>query len=188
VLARGLLTGAFFAVEAYLPLTLTAMHGASPALAGLPLTVGALGWAAASALQGRYPDFPRDTLLRLGYLLLAAGLAGTTVAAFAAVPYWLVLPAWAAAGAGMGLGMPSVSVRLLELSAPADRGFNSAALQIWDMLMSAACIGFGGVLLVAFATDMALAVVLLDLLMAGLALGGAAVAGRTGPSESSGYS
>jgi len=202
VLARGLLTGAFFAVEAYLPLTLTAAHGASPALAGLPLTVGALGWAAASTLQGRHPDYPREKLLRAGYLLLAAGLAGTTVAAFGAVPYWLVLPVWTVAGAGMGLGMPSVSVRLLELSPPAERGFNSAALQIWDLLLSAACIGFGGVLLVAFSTASATAsatanasasvsaqaqaptpaVVLLDLLMAGLALGGAALASRTGQS------
>jgi predicted MFS family arabinose efflux permease len=192
VLARGLLTGAFFAVEAYLPLTLTAVHGASPALAGLPLTVGALGWAAASALQGRYPDYPRERLLRAGFVVLAAGLAGTTVAAFAAVPYWLVLPAWMAAGAGMGMAMPSTSVRLLELSPPADRGFNSAALQIWDLLMSAACIGFGGVLLVVASSSASSAsgasastvqptpaVVLLDLLMACLALSGAALANRT---------
>ena len=185
VLVRGLLTGAFFAVEAYLPLTLTAVHGASPALAGLPLTVGALGWSAASALQGRYPDYPRERLLRLGFLLLSVGLAGTTVAAFAAPPYWLVLPVWTVAGAGMGLAMPSVSVRLLELSPPADRGFNSAALQIWDLLLSAACIGFGGVLLVAVASaaEPTPAVVALNLLMAALALAGALLASRTAVSN-----
>lgn len=181
VLSRGLLTGAFFAVEAYLPLTLTAVHGASPAAAGLPLTVGALGWSAASGWQGRHPDYPRDRLLRTGFLVLALGLTGTTVAAFEAFPYWLVLPAWVAAGAGMGLAMPSLSVRLLELSPPAERGFNSAALQIWDMLLSAACIGFGGVLLLTVASAGAptAAVVLLNPLMAGVALLGAALAGRT---------
>jgi MFS family permease len=183
VLSRGLLTGAFFGVEAYLPLTLTAVHGTSPALAGLPLTVGAIGWSTASAWQGRHPDYPRDLLLRNGYLLVAFGLAGTTIGAVEAAPFWLVLPFWIIAGAGMGLGMPSVSVRLLELSPPADRGFNSAALQIWDMLLSAACIGFGGVLLitVASAAAPAPAVVTLNLLMAALALGGAALAGRTNP-------
>jgi MFS family permease len=181
VLARGLLTGAFFGVEAYLPLTLTAVHGASPALAGLPLTTGALGWSAASALQGRYPDIPRDKLLRAGFLLLATGLAVASAVAFAATPYWLVLPVWIVAGTGMGLAMPSLSVRLLELSPPADRGFNSAALQICDMLMSAACIGFGGVLLVAIASAdaPAPAVVPLNVLMAVLALTGAALATRT---------
>jgi MFS family permease len=181
VLARGLLTGAFFGVEVYLPLTLTAVHGTSPALAGLPLTIGALGWSGASALQGRYPDIPRHRLLRAGFLLLAAGLAGTTVAAFAGLPYWLVLPVWTVAGAGMGLAMPSLSVQLLDLSPPGERGFNTAALQIWDILMSTACIGFGGVLLIAIAsTDApAPAVVPLDVLMAGLALTGAALATRT---------
>lgn len=181
VLARGLLTGAFFGVEAYLPLTLTATHGASPALAGLPLTTGALGWSGAAALQGRYPDIPRHRLLRAGFVLLAIGLAAATLAAFASVPYWLVLPVWIVAGAGMGLAMPSLSVRLLELSPPTERGFNSAALQIWDMLMSAACIGFGGVLLVAIASAdaPAPAVLPLDVLMAGLALAGASLATRT---------
>jgi MFS family permease len=181
VLSRGLLTGAFFAVEAYLPLTLTAVHGISPALAGLPLTVGALGWSAAAALQGKYPDYPRDRLLRGGFVMLAVGLAGTTVAAFATPPYWLVLPVWAVAGAGMGLAMPSVGVRLLELSPPADRGFNSAALQIWDMLMSAACIGLGGVLLISVASAAVPtpAVVILNPLMAGVALAGAVLASRT---------
>jgi hypothetical protein len=115
--------------------------------------------------------------------VLAVGLAGTTVAAFAMPPYWLVLPVWAAAGAGMGLAMPSVSVRLLELSPPVDRGFNSAALQIWDMLMSAACIGLGGVLLVTVASAAAPtpAVVILNPLMAGVALVGAVLASRTRP-------
>jgi len=183
VLSRGLLTGAFFGVEAYLPLTLTAVHGTSPALAGLPLTVGAIGWSSASAWQGRRPEYPRDRLLRNGYLLLALGLAGTTVGAVAFLPFWLVLPFWIVAGFGMGLAIPSVSVRLLELSPPADRGYNSAALQIWDMLLSAACIGFGGVLLVTVASAGAPtpAVVLLNLLMAGLALVGALLAGRTNP-------
>jgi MFS family permease len=181
VLSRGLLSGAFFAVEAYLPLTLTEVHGSSPTLAGLPLTIGALGWAAASAWQGRHPDYPRHRLLRIGFLLVAASLAGVTLVAFEQVPYWLVLPAWTVGGLGMGMAMPSLSVRLLELSPPSDRGFNSAALQIWDMLMVAGCIGFGGVLLLAIAStaEPTPAVVVLNLLMAGLAVLGAVLAART---------
>jgi MFS family permease len=181
VLVRGLLAGSFFGVEAYLPLTLTAVHGASPLLSGLPLTVGALGWSAASNLQGRFPDVPSERLIRTGLLLLAAALAATTAAALQATPYWLVLVVWPVAGAGMGLAMPAVGVRLLQLSPPGDRGFNSAALQIWDMLLSAACSGLGGVLLIAVASAAAPApaVLVLDPLLAGLALAGAAIAGRT---------
>ena len=181
VLSRGLLTGAFFGVEAYLPLTLTAVHDQSPAMAGLPLTIGALGWSAASAWQGRHPDYRRDRLLRAGFLMLAAGLAGTTLVALETVTPWVVLPFWVVAGLGMGLAMPSLSVRLLELSPAQDRGFNSAALQIWDMLMAAACIGLGGVLLVGIAStaEPSPAVLVLGVLMVGVALLGAALASRT---------
>ena len=55
VAARGLLAGAFFGVDALLPLALARLHGYGPAAAGVPLTAGALGWAAASQLQGRRP-------------------------------------------------------------------------------------------------------------------------------------
>lgn len=181
VLSRGLATGSFFAVQAYLPLTLSAVHGLSPTLAGLPLTVGALGWSAASAWQGRRPDHPRERLLRYGFVLIALSLAASTLVAFPAVSPWIALPIWVVGGAGMGLAMPSVSVRLLELSPPQDRGFNSAALQIWDMFMAAACIALGGVLLVMLASTGAPtpAVVVLNLLMVGVALLGAALAPRT---------
>ena len=181
VLSRGLLTGAFFGVEAYLPLTLTAVHDQSPAMAGLPLTIGALGWSGAWAWQGGHPDYRRDRLLRAGFLMLAAGLAGTTLVALETVTPWVVLPFWVVAGLGMGLAMPSLSVRLLELSPAQDRGFNSAALQIWDMLMAAACIGLGGVLLVGIAStaEPSPAVLVLGVLMVGVALLGAALASRT---------
>jgi MFS family permease len=66
VLVRGVFAGAFFGVEAYVPLTLSAVHGFSPAMSGVPLTVGACGWAAASHWQGRKPDLDRPALIRIG--------------------------------------------------------------------------------------------------------------------------
>ena len=77
---RGLLAGAFFGMDALLPLSLTALHGYSPTAAGIPLTAGALGWALASHWQGSRPDVARVVLLRAGFLLLAAGVAGTACA------------------------------------------------------------------------------------------------------------
>ena len=59
VASRGLLAGAFFGMDVLLPLTLSEVHGYSPALAGVPLTAGALGWAIASQIQGRLPDLDR---------------------------------------------------------------------------------------------------------------------------------
>ena len=47
---------------------------------GIPLTAGALGWATASQLQGRRPDASRvHAAAASGFVLLAAGLAGTAV-------------------------------------------------------------------------------------------------------------
>jgi MFS family permease len=149
IASRGLLAGAFFGMDALLPLTLTSVHGYSPTAAGIPLTAGALGWAAASNLQGRFPDLPRERLLRAGFVLLALGLAGTALAALPALGGWPAYPFWALAGLGMGLGMPSVGVLLLNQSPEHRRGADSAALQIADVTASALCVGLAGVLIAA---------------------------------------
>jgi MFS family permease len=175
VLARGVLAGAFFGVEAYVPLVLTSVHGFSPALAGLPLTVGACGWAAASHWQGRHVEIPRPVLIRTGLTTLAIGLAGTALAGPHWSTGWLVLPFWLVAGASMGLAYPSISVLSLDYAAPRDRGFVSSALQVADMTMAATMVGLGGVMLATLAStaDPTAAIVPLNLLMAALALAGA---------------
>jgi MFS family permease len=175
VLARGLFAGAFFGVEAYIPLTLTAVHGYSPALAGLPLTVGAIGWSAASMWQGRHPDLSRWALMRIGFAVLAAGLAGMAIVAPSWGPSWLAAPLWVVAGAGMGLAFPSASVLALHYAQPNERGFAASALQVSDMMFSAAMVGVGGVLLAssASAAHPAGAMVALNLLMGGVAVFGA---------------
>jgi MFS family permease len=182
IASRGLLAGAFFGMDALLPLTLTAVHGYSPTAAGLPLTAGAIGWATASQLQGRRPDVPRERVLKLGFVLLAAGLAGTALAAIPAFGGWPAYLSWAVAGLGMGLGMPSVGVLLLDQSSERDRGSNSAALQISDVTAAALCIGLAGVLIAA-ATDGVLsvpaAVIGTVAVLTALALVGVRVAGRT---------
>jgi MFS family permease len=181
VAGRGLLAGAFFAGDALLPLTLTQVHGYSPTAAGIPLTAGAIGWATASQLQGRHPHASRVRLLRLGFLLLAVGLAGSALAALPGIGGWVAWGTWAVSGLGMGLGMPSVSVLLLELSPEHSRGADSAALNIADVTGSALSIGLAGVL-VALAAGAVLplpaAVVTAFAVSTALALVGAALAGR----------
>ncbi len=174
ILARGLFAGAFFGVEAYVPLTLVSVHGYSPAMAGLPLTVSALGWATASQWQGRHPDLPRTKLIRGSFLSLAVALTAITVVAPSWGLPWLTYPIWLLAGASMGLAIPTIGVLVLEYAAPRDRGFASAALQVCDMLFAATMVGLGGVLLttLASATAPTAAMIPQDLLMAGVALVG----------------
>jgi len=177
VLVRGVFAGAFFGVEAYVPLTLSAVHGFSPAMSGVPLTVGACGWAAASHWQGRRPDLDRPRLIRVGLLALSAALAAMALVGADWGLAWLVLPFWLVAGAAMGLSYPSISVLSLDYAAPRDRGFVSSALQVNDMTFAAAAVGLGGVMLATFASTAhpTAAVVPMNLLLAGLALVGALV-------------
>lgn len=181
---RGMLGGAFFSVESLVPLTLTLVHGYSATAAGVPLTGGAVGWAAASWWQARRPDVPRHLLVRAGFVLVAVAAGGMAVVSQRWAPGWLVYPVWVAGGLGMGLAMTSVSVLLLSLSPPAERGANSSALQISDSVASALCIGLAGALVAASARDvlpLPSAAATLDLLMVVLALTGAVLAGRARP-------
>ncbi|GAA3433165.1 MFS transporter [Kutzneria kofuensis] len=146
VLARSLLSGAFFGSQIFLPLVLQQVHGFTPALAGVPLTVSALGWSAASWWQARHPDLFRPLLMRRGFLLITLGLVLVTFVAPVWGPPWLAAPAWVFAGMGMGLAVSSASVLVLGLSAEADRGFNSAALQLSDLFGQSVFVGLGGVL------------------------------------------
>jgi MFS family permease len=175
ILTRGLLAGAFFGVEAFVPLTLVSVHGYSLVAAGLPLTVGALGWAAASHWQGRRPDLSRPLLIRTSFQILTVSLAAMALVAPSWGPAWLTYPLWIAGGAAMGLAFPAVGVLTLEYAPPRDRGFASSALQVSDMVFAAAMVGLGGVLLATVASPAAPtgALVPFDLLLAGLALLGA---------------
>ncbi|MDI5970940.1 MFS transporter [Streptomyces sp. SL13] len=180
VLARGLLAGTFFGTEAFIPYTLTAVHGYSPPECGVPLTLSALGWAAGSWWQSRHPGIPRERLVRAGFVLTACGSAGLTAVAFPAGPAWATAGVWAVAGAGMGLAVSSLSAVALSLAGDADRGFTSSALQITDMLGTALLVGLAGTVVtgpVAARTGTTTALVVLDLLMAAGALTGAVLTG-----------
>ncbi len=183
IASRGLLAGAFFGADVLLPLALTEIHGYPPALAGVPLTAGALGWATASQLQGRLPALDRAVLLRAGFLLLAGGLVATALITAPGLGGWPAYASWAIAGLGMGLGMPSVGVLLLDRSPEHRRGADSAAFQIADVTVSALCVGVVGVLVAAAIgglLPLRAAVLLALAVLAGLALLGALLAPRAG--------
>ncbi|MFD5095922.1 MFS transporter [Amycolatopsis thailandensis] len=180
IASRGLIAGAYAGMEAYLPLTMTEVHGYSPALAGLPLTVTALGWSAGSMLQGRMLDWSREASLRTGFALVAAGLAIFVFVPLPSFPAWMAFVASAVGGSGMGIAMPAISVLLLRYSPEAERGFNTSALQLGDWVGSALTIGLGGVLLasIASAKEPTVAILVLSVLLTGIALLGVRLTGR----------
>lgn len=150
VLMRGVLAGAFFGAQAFVPLMLVQERGLRPGLAGLPLTGGALGWAGGSWFQGRpHTRIPRHRLVQLGCALVATSIVLVAVAAAPPITPWLAAVGWTVGGCGMGLAMSSIGVLVLEQSPVHDQGANSAALQLCDALLSTVFIGLGGVLFAA---------------------------------------
>ncbi|MEU0536336.1 MFS transporter [Amycolatopsis tolypomycina] len=180
IASRALIAGAYAGMEAYLPLTMSAVHGYSPALAGLPLTITALGWSAASAAQGRFLDWSREASLRTGFWLVAAGLVGFGLVSQPWFPGWVAFVACAVGGAGMGIAMPAISVLLFRYSPEGERGFNTSALQLADWVGSALLIGLGGVLLgvVGSVLDPSPAMALLTVALVALAMVGVRLTGR----------
>jgi MFS family permease len=182
---RGLLAGAFFGAETFVPLMLVTERGLTTTQAGLTLTGGALGWALGSWYQGRPATrMPRHRLIRTGCALVAAGITVTALALVPALPAALAAAGWAVAGLGMGMSMASVGVLLLELSPRAEQGGNSAALQVSDGLGSIFLIGLGGAVYAALRTGTgqdAGTFALLLAVMVAVALLGVAIAGRVRP-------
>lgn len=187
VLMRGLIAGALFGAEIYVPYLLIADYGFSPAWAGLGLTAAALLWAAAADLQGRFGDRIGNARITLGgtALLLTAVLAAAATA-WAQLHPAVMIGGWALAGAGMGLMYPRLTVLTLAYSTPQNQGFNSSALSISDSIgasMSIAAMGLAFTALhgtgAGFPAVFAIAAVLALLaLVPGLRLGHAREAGR----------
>jgi MFS family permease len=146
VALRGLQAGAFFGLEAFLPLMLVVHRGLSPTAAGAVLTGAALGWSAGSWWQGRSRlGTDRTRLPLIGALTVLGGLGVTATAVLPEVPVTAAVVGWVVAGSGMGVTLSTLSVLLLRLSAAAEQGTNAAALQMADSLGCVLTVGIGGV-------------------------------------------
>jgi MFS family permease len=180
VLLRGVFSVAFFGAEAYLPLTLSKLHHGSPTAVGIPLTLGAVGWAIGSWWQGHGDRAQHPArLMRAGFVLVGAAVAALVSLTFGSVTMWLAAPLWAVAGAGMGLGYPTVSVTMLRLSPAAEQGANTAALQICDVIGSVAGVALAATLVaVAGSGHLATAMRLADPVLASVTVFGLVVVSR----------
>lgn len=145
VLARGLVAGAFFAAEAYVPYLLMEQFDFSPTWAGIALMLAALAWAGGSALQGRYGEAlgnHRIAVTSIALLLMA--LLVVLMTALANGSPILIVVGWGLAGAGMGLIYPRLNVLMLAYSERGNEGFNSSALSISDATGSAVAVALAG--------------------------------------------
>ena len=153
ILVRGLMSGAFFSANVYVPYLLTDRYLLTPTLAGLALTGGALAWSTASTVQGRMgARLSNVTALRVGTALVLVGIALVLATSALQWDALVIAVAWVVAGSGMGLMSPRSSVLTLSLSTPANQGFNSSAMTVADSFGSAMVLAITGTLFAALAT------------------------------------
>jgi MFS family permease len=181
VAARGILTFAFFGTDAYVSLAVTDAHDQPTWVAGLALTGATLAWTTGSWIQQRLvvQRGPRG-LVRGGFAVIAAGIAGATVA-LGPVPVAALVAAWTVGGLGMGLAYAPISVTVLGTAAPGQEGTASASLQLTDVLGVSLGTGLAGVFVAlgeGRGWDTASSLTIAFLVMLAVAIGGVVASGR----------
>jgi MFS family permease len=144
-LSRGLLTFTFFGADAYVTLSITEIRHRSPVVAGIAVTGATLAWTAGAWAQARLSEtWDGRRLVRIGLMIILAGMAGMVVMLRPGVPVAVGLAAWTVAGGGMGLAYAPITLMMLREAPPGREGWASASLNLADVLGTAIGIGVGG--------------------------------------------
>ncbi|MGB9754233.1 MAG: MFS transporter [Roseiflexus castenholzii] len=148
IATMGLLNLSFFGVDAFVPLTLTAIHGLSVVTAGLALTAATLTWTAGAWMQERLVRrHPPGSIAAAGLLVMLIGIGATTTTIAPVAPPLLSIATWGIAGCGIGLAYSALSLAMLQNAASGHEGRASSALQIAGQLGTALGAGVGGVII-----------------------------------------
>ncbi|MEW5990731.1 MAG: MFS transporter [Chloroflexota bacterium] len=150
VLLRGFLTFAFFAVDVNVTLLLQEVRGWSALEAGIAITAATLAWSAGSWFQARtVARVGAEGFVRIGFPVVALGMAGLAPALLPEVPAIISVPTFAVAGFGMGLAYSQFAIIILR-DAPRDgQGAVTAAVSLSDALGTALGAGVAGAILAA---------------------------------------
>jgi MFS family permease len=150
VLMRGIITFAFFAVDAYVALALVEWRGLSATQAGVTLTAATISWTVGSWTQARYSSrFPPERFVRMGLVVLVVGLASFLVVLLPGVTPWVSIPTFGLAGYAMGLAYSPLALIVLREAPTAEQGRASAAISLTDSLGTALGTGVTGALVAA---------------------------------------
>jgi MFS family permease len=147
IACRGLLTFAFFSVDAFVALALRDGRGTQPRVVGVTLTVTTLLWVIGAWIQERtiVRVGPRR-LVRFGFGGLACLWAVAALAVGDALPVAVLVAAFGLAGLAMGPAYAALSVTTLGIAAPGAEGRATSALQLTDVLGTSLGTGAAGAL------------------------------------------
>ncbi|MEU6578489.1 MFS transporter [Streptomyces sp. NPDC046805] len=130
VLLRALASGAYFTLEAFVPLMLGTVRRVPGVVTGLAFTGAALAWAGASWLQGRLQDrVPRHRLVAVGAGVMGGAVALAALCTLPAAPAAAAVSSMVLAAVGMGLAAPSLTLLSLAHAPVGGQGYASGAMQ-----------------------------------------------------------
>ncbi|MGA9275407.1 MAG: hypothetical protein WBV89_00525, partial [Ilumatobacter sp.] len=136
IASRGILTFAFFGLDAFVPFALTNGRGTSTLAGSIAVTVVTVSWTAGAWIQDRWiVRVGEAPFIRVGFVLLAGGIGAVAIASLPGVlPFWMIHVGGSCAGLGMGLAYAAhaqVTLRSAEESAV---GVTTSSLQLSDNL------------------------------------------------------
>ena len=190
VLLRGILTCAFFAVDAFVSLTLVGWRGMSATQAGLALTAATVAWTAGAWIQargaGRWPTY---WFVRLGYGVNVIGLAGMLLVLVPDVSWLVAIASFGVAGLGMGLAYSPLALIVLREAKQEVQGAATSALSLTDSVGTAIGTGITGAMVAASVRtngDPAMGLAVGFVIAVAIGFGGLLLTGRLRPREASG--
>jgi MFS family permease len=145
ILLRGVLTCAFFAVDAFVSLTLIDWRGLSATEAGLALTAATISWTAGSWTQARWSTrWPTHRFVTVGFLVNSIGLAGMLLVLRPDVAWTFAIVAFGVSGFGMGLSYSPLALIVLRETSPETQGAATSSLSLTDSVGTALGTGLTG--------------------------------------------
>jgi MFS family permease len=101
--SRLLATATFMGVDAFVPLGVARIHGASPTVQGFVIIGAAVMWTVGQWVRARRPGIEPHRAIRNGFAVLAVGVVLTAPVLWDRWPLALVFVGWSVGGLGMGL-------------------------------------------------------------------------------------
>ena len=136
IASRGVLTFAFFGMDAFVPFALTNGRGHSSVAGVVAVTAATVAWTSAAWVQQRFiTRLGEAWFVRAGYLLLLPGIAVVAVSSIPdGLPYWTIHLGAVLGGFGMGCAYSAHAQLALRSVPEAAVGSTTASLQLTDNL------------------------------------------------------
>jgi len=150
ILLRGILTCAFFGVDAFVALTLVGWRGVSATEAGIALTAATIAWTAGAWIQARGATrWPTHRFVQAGFAVVVIGIAGMLPALDPELPWLVAIPAFGIAGLGMGLAYSPLALIVLREASVDTQGASTSALSLTESVGTALGTGITGAIVAA---------------------------------------